>query len=197
MRISLEGNIGAGKSALLQRLGHIFGEKLRVFPEPLQEWGDLLKLYYEDKKSWSLPLSLKILLGFTASNESDSPHTLVERSPMACKHVFTKLLHQEGTMNSYQWNVFCDYYDVIGWTPDLVIYLDVPESVCLERIKHRQREGEDGIELHELRLIQYHYEQLLSGKQLEFPGEVIRVDGTGPFETVLARIEAILKKILV
>lgn len=191
MRISLEGNISAGKSHILAKLHEALHEKLRVYPEPLNEWGDLLKLYYENRSAWCLPLSLKILLGFTASNKDD--FCVVERSPLACKNVFTKLLHQEGTMDAYQWNVFCDYYDVVGWVPDLVIYIDVPETVCLERIKKRNRDGEQGIELHELRRIQYQYEQLFFGKQREYQGEVVRVDGNADLDVVVSRVMDIVK----
>ena len=194
MRISLEGNIGAGKSTILQKIAERFrSDIVTVYPEPVQAWGDLLALYYADKSTWSLPFSLKVLLGFLASNESTAKISLVERSPVTCKQVFTKLLHQEGVKNAYQWTIFCDYYDVVGWAPDAVIYIDVSEATCLENITSRARDEEHTIELHELRRIQFQYEQMLR----DFPDhQVVRIDGNADIDTVVQRVEEALKKFL-
>jgi len=190
MRISLEGNIGAGKSSILQSLAETFGDAVSIYTEPIHEWGDLLQMYYADRQTWCLPLSLKILLGFTASNGAPTPVSIVERSPLTCKTVFTKMLHQDGTMNTCQWNVFNDYWNVLGWSPDVIIYVDTSEDACMKRIRSRARDGEETIECQDLRRFRFHYELMLK----EFQGPVIRIDGDAPLEDVVAEVTSRVKE---
>lgn len=180
MRISLEGNISAGKSAILDALRESFPE-LECFPEPIDGWGDLLALFYNDKKTWALSLSLKVLLGFRASNESKM--CIVERSPLACKHVFTKLLHQDGTLSQEQWTVFNEYFDIIGWAPDVVVYIDTPASVCMERLVKRSRPCEQTVDLQYLKQLAFAYETMIKQQP-----RVLRIDGNQPLDLVVKNV---------
>lgn len=62
--ISIEGNIGSGKSSILRIIRKHFPE-LRILEEPLEEWekvGDanvnLLGLYYENPKRWGFTFQI-------------------------------------------------------------------------------------------------------------------------------------------
>jgi len=187
MRISIDGNIASGKSECLEALHRAFPD-LPCFPEPLEHWGDLLEAYYKDKETWALPFSLKVLLTFKDSNTA-TPHCFVERSPLSCKHVFTHMLMSEGTMGHRQWDVFCEYWDTLGWKPDALIYIDTPAAICIDRLRERNRSGEQDVDVQYLRRIEYAYETMLRQNMDGIP--VIRIDGSkSPREVSEAVIRA-------
>lgn len=180
MRISIDGSIGTGKSSALHALREAF-PTASVFPEPLDEWGELLDLYYSNKSLWCLPFSLKVLLSFRRAKPKPEI-SFIERSPLSCKNVFTQMLADDGTMNARQFEVFKEYHDLIGWTPDAIIFIDTPAATCLTRLETRQRECEKNVDLQFLRRLEYAYETML--KHDTHGIRVIRVDGTKSKEEV-------------
>jgi deoxyadenosine/deoxycytidine kinase len=180
MRISIDGSIGTGKSSVLASLREAF-PTASVYTEPIDEWGELLNLYYSNKALWSLPFSLKVLLSFRRANSPDGV-TFIERSPLSCKNVLTQMLADDGTMNQRQFDVFKEYYELIGWTPDAIIFIDTPAATCLERIEARNRECEKTIDLQFLRRLEYSYENMLKHDAQGI--RVVRVDGTKPMQEV-------------
>lgn len=172
MRISIEGSIGSGKSSALHTLREALDD-IPVYTEPVEEWNDLLNLYYADKSLWCLPFSLKVLLSFRRAIPGIA---FIERSPMSCKNVFTQMLVDDGIMNPRQFEVFKEYHDLIGWTPDAIIYIDTPAALCLERVERRGRPCEKAIDLQFLRRLEYAYETML--KHDTHGIRVIRIDGT-------------------
>lgn len=159
MRITIDGNIGSGKSTILEYLATLSQFKsVDIFPEPLDEWGDVLTRYLKDKKTWAVPLTLDILRGLSKSNYSTTQHQIVERSPYTCIHVFTEILKNDGYITSKHMSIIDEYVRIFGWKPDLIVYIDVPDSVCLDRIEKRGREGESSITYEYLRAISYKHE---------------------------------------
>ncbi len=181
MRIAIEGNIGAGKSTVLRAFA---GE--RVFAEPVDAWGSLLDRFYASPAEWGLAFSLRVLSSF------DEPHThercIVERCPLSCRHVFAQLLFNDGHLTQGEWDLFKDYFDVLGWAPDAMVYIDTPAHVCLERTRERGRPSEAGLDLQHLRRLEFQYDTLL--KYSNVP--VVRLDGTlPPDELARAALDAV------
>jgi deoxyadenosine/deoxycytidine kinase len=176
MRICIEGNIGCGKSSVLSALAT--DHSLHVFPEPLEKWGELLDLFYQNKEQWSLAFSLKVLLESRESNQLNQKGTvcIVERSPVSGKNVFAKILKDDGFLSPLEYETLAEYYDVMGWTPDAIIFVDTPAAICLQRIKQRARECEKDIDLVYLKRLEFAYESMLK-TQVEGL-RVIRIDGT-------------------
>lgn len=192
MRISIDGNIGASKSTVLARLADEYGDRdIEYFPEPLDEWGKLLELFYDDPKTYALALSLQVLVGLNASSTT-SKHAIVERSPLSCRDVFTQMLVDEGTMTADQFEVFNGYYDAMAWVPDMILFIDTPAAECMSRIESRARLCECEIDLQFLRRLEFKYDALLR----EHAGRVIKIDGTGTHEEVYGRVKIALEKIL-
>lgn len=159
MRISIEGNIGSGKSTALARCHSV--ADCTVFPEPLEEWGEILDLYFEDKATWALPLTLDILRGFHRSYST--AHAIVERSPMTCRYVFTEILRNDVLLRAEDMAIVEQYMSIFGWEPDAIVYIHVDPSTCLDRIKDRARPGEvDAVTYDELRMIEHQYEKMFA-----------------------------------
>lgn len=172
MKISIEGNIGAGKST-------VFGALEKAFPdytcmcEPIQEWGELLDLFYADPKAWSLPLSVKILLGFRKALTMEN--VIVERSPLTCRDVFTNLLATDGTMDAHQHDIFKQLYGHLGWKPDAIVFIDTPVHRCMDRVHARGRSCEASVDMQYLKRIEFAYRKMLEEHK---DMTIIRVDGT-------------------
>lgn len=180
MRLSIEGNIGSGKSACVRALAAAF-PNVPSFPEPVEEWGELLSLFYKSPAEWALPFSLRVLLDFRRAASADT--CVVERSPMATRFVFSQLLYNEGTLNCQEWELFKEYHDILGWKPDVIFYIDTPAPECARRIESRGRPCEADIDQAYLGRIEFQYGNML--RFAEVP--VQRFDGTMP-ETQLAEV---------
>jgi deoxyadenosine/deoxycytidine kinase len=147
MKVSIEGNIGCGKTTLLCGLDLALQDcnGTYVYQEPLEEWKDALTMYYADPKRWSFLNNTNVLLSYSAikaSIDNDDPKfrmLITERSPHTCKRVFTELARDLGNMTDLEMNVFDKVFEQIAWAPDAVIYLRMSPTLCAERIKLRGR----------------------------------------------------------
>lgn len=180
MRIAVEGNIGSGKSTVLGALADVFD----VRQEPVGEWQPLLDLFYADPGKWSLAFSLRVLLSFAAVPPGDGL-LVTERCPLANRHVFGQLLFNDQKMTQDEWDLFKEYHDAMGWTPDGIVFVDTPTDVCMDRIRIRGRACEASVDIQYLRRIEFQYQNLF-----KFCGvPVVRVDGALPPDELAAETE--------
>ena len=186
MIVSIEGNVGSGKSSALEALALRF-PGYQVTQEPVDSWGDLLALYYADPAAWSLAFNLKVLHSF-ATIPGTHAKQIVERSPGACRHVFGQLAYNDNHLTPAAWDVFKEYHDMLGWEPDAYVYIDTPPALCSRRMAARARACEAGVSEDYLRRIEFQYQNFL--KFTKVP--VIRVDGSRAPEVV---VEDILRAI--
>ena len=175
MRVIVEGNIGSGKTTLLASLAK---EPwcAAVHPEPVHEWTDILDQFYKDPAKWAPAFSLRVLASHNRPAPPPSTIEVVERSPLSCRHVFTRLLFNDGILPQHQWDLFREYYDVLGWEPtadDLILFVQTPVELCLQRIAARGRACEESIDIQYLRRLEFQYDNML--KYCASP--VIRLDG--------------------
>ena len=188
MIVSIEGNIGSGKSSALATLAANW-RGYTVHQEPIDEWGDLLDLYYTDPTTWSLAFNLKVLHSFHAYPKAPG-RLVVERSPGACRHVFGQLAYNDNHLSPAAWDVFKEYHELLGWEPSVYIYIDTPPSDCYQRLVCRGRPCESGVTEEYLRRIEFQYQNFL--KFTKVP--VLTVDGTQEPSKIVEDIVAILQK---
>jgi deoxyadenosine/deoxycytidine kinase len=172
MRVCVVGNVGAGKSVALDALA---AAGYAVSPEPVDQWGHLLDKLYEDPKKYGLAFSLRVLLDMHGVPDEKKGVVVVERSPLCNRHVFTQLLHNDGSLSTAEWDTYKDYHDLLAWRPDAIVYLDTPTDVCARRVEARGRPCEAGIDVQWLRRVEFQYETML--KFANVP--VSRVAGAG------------------
>lgn len=190
VRVCIEGNIGSGKSTVLEELGRLRPD-LPAFLEPLEAWGDLLQLYYQEPTRWSLALQLKALLAFGEPARCASPCCVVERSPLSCRHVFAQMLFNENKLSQGEWDLFKRYSDALGWAPDLIIYVHTPYEVCYERMRRRAREAEAGVDLQYIKRLDFQYETMLRYANVR----VERLDGSLPPRDLAARVAQLVDEV--
>jgi deoxyadenosine/deoxycytidine kinase len=121
----------------------------------------------------------------------DNPEcTLVicERSLEADKHIFAKMLHDDGTMEDVMYQIyerfFAEYEDM--FTLSSVIYIRAEPEVCHERIARRSRTGESNIPLEYLKRCDDYHETWL---QNNGKFRVLKIDTTENATFDLADLE--------
>jgi deoxyadenosine/deoxycytidine kinase len=160
MIISIEGNIGSGKSTLLNLLREKYSINKNIIfvDEPVSEWnkikdGDksILELFYSDKDKYSFTFQIlayitrlrKLLQVLENSNENNI--IICERSIYTDKYVFAKMLYQQGFIKEIEWQTYNYWFDTFRQQtlPDTIIYVKTDPIICSNRIRKRNRNGED------------------------------------------------------
>ena len=163
--ISIEGNIGAGKTTIVSKLHEMYSGKddIIFLPEPVHLWENIkdadgeniIQKFYGDNKKYSFPFQVMAyatrlsMLRNTVKNHPDAKVVICERSLDADKHIFAQMLHDDGMMDDIHFEIyklfFKEYYD--EFRLDHVIYIDATAEKCHERISKRSRDGESNIPL--------------------------------------------------
>ena len=163
----IDGNIGAGKSTLLSKLRQM---GYRTYPEPMDEWTTYLDLFYADPKRWSFTLQMAILLSLESQKEKVISETMsttdsfsslafIERSPESSM-IFTDVQRDAGFLTDLEYDLIYRMYQKVTYVPDYTFFVDVPPSLCLERIRTRGRLNEKGIDERYLSMLQNRYKTL-------------------------------------
>lgn len=192
--ITLGGNVGCGKSTVIERLRADFeGDQCVVLAEPMDEWGSWLDLFYTDPEKYAFGFQMKILYSFLKLH---CPHKtmITERSPTDSLEVFAKTLYNDKILNHLEYNLYKTYVDDIAWTPTIYIYIHTDPDICIERIKKRARGCETGMDDQYIYKLHYAYEEI----QQQFDQEsFVVVDGNQSKEMVYQSIRDIIQKYVV
>jgi deoxyadenosine/deoxycytidine kinase len=181
--ITLEGNIGAGKSTLIEKLHEKYQNDSSIIflKEPVDTWeqikdettGDtVLKMFYANPAKYAFPFQIMAyitrlsLLVQTVKSNPDARIIICERSLEADKNIFAKMLHDDGIIDSVCYQIyervfveFTDQFAVSG-----VVYIDADPGVCASRIMKRARDGEGGIALDYLQKCKTYHDKWLLDK---------------------------------
>jgi len=193
-RICIEGNIGCGKSTVINYLAqHLPCPEWHVMAEPVQFWQPLLAPFYEASSDHPLRPFIAALLQIAVltayANEGPdryhTPKAVMERGPWSCLEVFMKAQDLPDHLQTLVKNI-SDYLhpSLMHSHPDVLIYLDCPPTTCLERTQQRQREGENDITLNYLTVLDQFYNTAVD----EFSGVVIRIDATQDATSVARQV---------
>jgi deoxyguanosine kinase len=91
----------------------------------------------------------------------NTPNTVFisERGILTDRYVFASMLKDNGNLSSIEWQLYTKWFDHFQTLIKIqgIVYIDTPSSVCAERIKKRNREGENNISLEYLKSLEdYH-----------------------------------------
>lgn len=157
MKVSIEGNIGCGKSSILSRL--CSEARIPVFLEPVDEWKEWLALFYTDPLRWGMSFNLKVLMSFQKW-KNNTFFACYERSPISNRHVFAQLQYNQNRMNALELLLFDDIYNTVAWTPDVAIYIRTEPNISMERMQKRARSCEDGVPLDYINAVHERHEEI-------------------------------------
>ena len=164
MIISIEGNIGSGKSTLVNLLES--DPLLNLIPEDVENWKKegWLELFYSDIKRYAGTFQLRTQISHMKNKEKfvEDKINIVERCPLSNKHIFGQMLVDDGFLHPKEFELIDQVNDLIGWMPDIMIILLCDPQVCYKRIKLRNREGENIPSLHYLEALHQKHLELKS-----------------------------------
>ncbi len=188
--ISIEANVGAGKSSFLKIFGQKWPEQFNIIYEPLDEWqtkytdinNNILGLFYEDIPRWGYTFqSNAFITRIQKYDYEKNPEkiNLTERSILSDHHIFAQMLHDDKKMNDIEWKLYQNWFQWLSnkfnAKPDSIIYLRCNPNIAYERVKKRARSEEETISLEYLtRLSEYHDKWLLN--ETSIPVKIINVD---------------------
>ncbi|MDY0068087.1 MAG: deoxynucleoside kinase [Steroidobacteraceae bacterium] len=144
--IVVEGPIGVGKTSLARRLARSFGSDLIL--EQAEE-NPFLERFYKNPRSAALQTQLFFLFQRTRQLEDIRQHDLFDRVRVADYLLDKDRLFARLTLDDEEFGLYEQVYDrlaVDAPPPDLVIYLQAPVDVLLERIERRGVRYEQQIE---------------------------------------------------
>lgn len=145
--ITIDGNIGAGKTTILNYI-HA-NHNIYVDLEPIDKWKPFLDDIYINKRKF-FNFQIRVWLDRSWIQEKDNNSTIVmERSPYFIRHTFNEYMAENHNVNPQESNILNELYnktDII-WKSNYYIYIRSSPSKCLERIIKRGRENEMNIDL--------------------------------------------------
>lgn len=177
--IAIAGNIGAGKSTLVDFLCRTYG--VQPFFEP-NEHNPYLEDFYENMKAWSFHSQVFFLSHkFRIHQALDkTPGVVVQdRTIYEDAEIFATALHQMGKMSDRDFQTYQELYQTICMSlrePDLLIYLKCPIRTLRKRIRLRGRAMEQDIPVSYLKRLHILYEEWMVRYREEGKGEVLELD---------------------
>jgi deoxycitidine kinase len=178
MLLSIEGNIGSGKSTVIEYLKTLNDSRFVFVDEPVKEWLEIkdkngmnaLDCFYSDQKRNSFCFQilayitrLKKLMDIIKNNKDKI--IITERSIETDRNVFAKMLYEDDYLNSIEWVTYNYWFDTFKDVSkvDKIIYISATPEKCLERINKRNRVEEEGIKLSYLTKCHKYHNDWLDG----------------------------------
>ena len=200
--IAIAGNMGTGKSTLVEFLHRTYG--VVPFYEPNDE-NPYLGDFYKDMKRWAFQSQLYFLSSkFRLHQELDRQPGVValDRTIFEDAEIFATALHQMRKISKRDWQTYQGFYEAILDAirpPDLMIYLRCSMRTLRQRIRLRGRRMERDVPLSYLKRLDRLYQAwidaydmsevlVLETDKLDYIHDLIhRLD-------VMERIEAVLPR---
>jgi deoxyadenosine/deoxycytidine kinase len=171
--ITIEGNIGVGKSTFTNIMKNTFNDSI-IVSEPVDMWlntksesgENILGLFYKDIPRWGYTFQnmayVTRMMKIQDAINTDKDIIFLDRSLGTDRHVFEKMLFDDGLLTDIEHKIYelwCDFYANYvnknnNWN---YIYLRCTPETAFKRIQKRGRDEEKNITLEYLnKLHQYH-----------------------------------------
>lgn len=197
--ISIDGNIGSGKSTLIKKLQE--KTNLVVITEPVDSWmkmydengKNLLELFYENQEKYAFLFQLTAYITRLQTWRDANQDNIIisERSIWTDFHVFAKMLYDDKKITQLEYNIYLLW--IQGFQQEFklekIIYINTTPEKCYERIHKRNRDGEV-IPLDYLKKCHDYHVSYLSDRNY------LLIDGNEEFETNDELLDKMIEKIL-
>jgi deoxyadenosine/deoxycytidine kinase len=189
--ISIEGNIGSGKSTFLSYLKENSSSKIVFVKEPVDEWEQIrdgktnetiLQKFYKDQEKYSFSFQMMAFISrFSILRETvrNNPSAIIitERCLYTDKYVFAKMLFEMKNIEDVNYQIYNKWFEEFAseFPINKIIYIKANPEICFERIKKRNRLGESVIPLDYLTNCHCYHEDMI--ELLSSTTEIIYIDG--------------------
>lgn len=184
--ISIEGNIGSGKSTFLRMLTSAEKRPNVIFlPEPVHIWESIrdpatgesiLSKFYANQERYAFSFQIMAYISRLAEIRrairvaladpelAGQPIVIImERCLLTDRHVFAKMLHEQGAIEPINYEIYLKWFDEFACELPItsVFYVRTSPEICHDRVARRSRDGEGGIPLDYLRACHNKHEEWL------------------------------------
>lgn len=174
---SIEGNIGAGKSTLIEYLKEklVNDENIIFVSEPLDMWQtiqdnngvNMLTKFYENQDKYAFSFQVMafatrlLKMKGEMKKKPNARIIICERSLEADYNIFAKMLHDDGKIETINYKVYLQFYDLYKdeFPTKGLIYINAGPETCQQRINKRNRSGEEGIPMEYLQKCHKYHEE--------------------------------------
>ena len=185
--VSIEGNIGSGKSTFVNYLKNNM-DNVILLQEPVDEWTkitdnedeSILSKFYKDQHSYSFSFQMMAYISRLAllkKTVEENPNSIIitERCLLTDREVFARMLYNEGKIEEVNYQIYLMWFNTFydDFPISRFIYLRTDPETAFERVKKRSREGET-IPLEYLTACHHHHEQWLYSSK--YTKDVITID---------------------
>jgi len=163
--ISIEGNIGTGKSTIVQELHKRYqnSQEIIFVKEPVDIWETIkdkdgrtiIEKFYENQAQYAFQFQMMALttrlsvLRKTIQENKLCKVVICERSIEADRNIFAKMLYDDGIISEIDYSIynllFKEYIN--QFNIDGFVYINSTAETCYNRVTKRSRTGENNIEL--------------------------------------------------
>ncbi|HSG26271.1 MAG TPA: deoxynucleoside kinase [Anaerolineales bacterium] len=167
--VAVAGNIGAGKSTLVEKLCAKMGWE--PYFEPVAE-NPYLKNFYLDMKVWAFQSQVYFLTHRMRSHFEllmSTSSVLQDRTVYEDAEIFARNLYLQGNMTETDYATYRELFELFITMlnpPDLVLYLSAPVETLLARISTRGRDFESTISAEYLTQLNDLYKDWIGGFHL-------------------------------
>ena len=183
--VSIEGNIGSGKSTLVRLLQKANNTNLvyamDYLEEPVDEWetirdkeSNIIEKFYKNQKKYAFSFQMMAYISRLVSikravERNQGKHCIIicERSVWTDRFVFAKMLYDEGNIEDVNFQIYLKWFDefIKDYPLSAIIYVTTLPDICEMRIKTRNRTGETIPIGYLSRCHEYHIDWLLRTKK--------------------------------
>ena len=181
--ISIEGNIGSGKSTILKSLKEYFKttDNIIFLQEPIDEWEKIkdkdnvtiLTKFYENQKKYSFAFQMMAYisrLSILKRTIEEYPNSIIitERCLNTDRYVFAKMLYDNGKLEDIEYQIYLNWFDHFSnicskyeQNNQKIIYLNTYPEVCFHRVNKRNRNGESNISIEYLKNCHLYHDEMI------------------------------------
>lgn len=157
--ISIDGNIGSGKSTLYKDLQTYYSNNTDIcfVPEPVDDWTHIVDVnntpiltnLYKDTKKYAFRFQMMAYISrlhLLRQKVKENKYKIIisERSVQTDRNVFAKMLYDDGLIEHDEYQIYNKWFD--EFLDDMrlggIIYVKAEPEICAARVKIRDREGE-------------------------------------------------------
>lgn len=177
--ISIDGNIGSGKSTLMEELKRYFIDNKNIvfLKEPVDEWETItdendktiLEKFYGDSSKYGFSFQIMAYisrLDIMRKEIKKNPNAIFisERSLFTDKFVFAQMLFDSGSIELVNYKIYLKWFDTFAddFPISKVIYVNTGPEICHQRIIKRSRTGESNIPLDYLQNCHKYHNNMLN-----------------------------------
>ena len=158
--LSIDGNIGSGKSTLYKDLQDYYSSNTNIgfCPEPVDNWGSvidkegvpILTNLYKDTKKYAFRFQMmayisRLHLLKSIIKNNNYRVIICERSVQTDRNVFAKMLYDDNMIEHDEYQIYTMWFNEFLDELKLggIIYVNANPKTCFDRVKIRNREGEN------------------------------------------------------